>query len=62
MEKISGSHLKRRLSLLFTALIFLGVAPSVAELEAYANSMPGTYGQPKVRFLYAQPSPELSKA
>jgi sialate O-acetylesterase len=30
-----------------------------AELEIYAKSLPKTYGQEKVRFIYAQPSAEL---
>lgn len=34
-------------------------ADYAAELEAYAKSLPGTYGQPEVRFLHVQPSPEL---
>ncbi|MFM2171260.1 MAG: hypothetical protein RI957_1489 [Verrucomicrobiota bacterium] len=30
-----------------------------AELEAYAKSLPGTYGQAEVPFLFVQPSPQL---
>ena len=30
-----------------------------AELEIYAKSLPGTYGQKKVQFLYAQPASSL---
>ncbi len=32
-----------------------------AELEIYAKSLPATYGQPKVPFLYAQPTDKLVK-
>ncbi|MFT5104666.1 MAG: hypothetical protein ACI9UA_000282 [Pseudoalteromonas tetraodonis] len=32
-----------------------------AELEIYARSLPGTYGQNKVQFLYAQPASTLVK-
>lgn len=34
-------------------------AEYAAELQAYYNSLPATYGQDKVPFFYAQPSPEL---
>ena len=39
----------------------LGYAPAdySAELEIYARSLPATYGQDKVPFLYAQPSAKL---
>ena len=39
----------------------LGYAPAdySAELEIYAKSLPGTYGQDQVQFLYAQPSATL---
>lgn len=39
----------------------VGYAPAeyAAELEIYAKSLPATYGQEKVRFLYAQPSSKL---
>jgi hypothetical protein len=30
-----------------------------AELEIYAKSLPGTYGQEKIQFLYAQPASSL---
>ena len=30
-----------------------------AELEIYAKSLPSTYGQPKIQFLYAQPASSL---
>jgi len=41
----------------------LGYAPAdySAELELYARSLPATYGQKQVPFLYAQPSPALVK-
>jgi hypothetical protein len=31
------------------------------ELEIYAKSLPITYGQPKIQFLYAQPTESLVK-
>jgi len=34
-------------------------ADYAAEMQAYAKSLPNTYGQPKVQLLYAQPSPSL---
>ena len=34
-------------------------ADYAAELEAYAKSLPGTYGQDKVPFFYAQPSTQV---
>ena len=39
----------------------LGYTPAdySAELELYARSLPATYGQEKVSFLYAQPSARL---
>jgi len=39
----------------------LGYTPAdyAAELETYASSLPGTFGQDKIRFLYAQPSSTL---
>lgn len=39
----------------------LGYVPAdySAELELYAHSLPATFGQESVRFLYAQPSPQL---
>ena len=39
----------------------LGEDPAhyAAELEIYARSLPGTYGQEKVQFLYAQPASSL---
>jgi hypothetical protein len=41
----------------------MGYAPEdySAELELYARSLPGTYGQQQVQFLYAQPSATLVK-
>jgi sialate O-acetylesterase len=41
----------------------LGYTPAdySAELEIYARSLPATYGQEKVQFLYAQPSATLVK-
>ncbi len=41
----------------------LGYAPAEysAELEIYARSLPATYGQAQVQFLYAQPSDKLVK-
>lgn len=35
------------------------VADYAAELEAYAKSLPSTYGQDEVPFIYAQPAPSL---
>jgi hypothetical protein len=42
-------------------LTTLGYVPAdySAELEIYARSLPATYGQEKVPFLYAQPSAKL---
>jgi len=39
----------------------IGYTPSdyAAELEIYARSLPATYGQDQVQFLYAQPSATL---
>jgi hypothetical protein len=39
----------------------IGYTPAeyAAELEMYAKSLPRTYGQDKVLFLYAQPSTKL---
>jgi hypothetical protein len=39
----------------------IGYTPAeyAAELEIYAKSLPATYGQEKVRFIYAQPSAKL---
>jgi hypothetical protein len=39
----------------------LGEDPAhyVAELEIYAESLPGTYGQKNIQFLYAQPANSL---
>lgn len=39
----------------------IGYAPAnyAAELETYAKSLPKTYGQDKVQFIYAQPASSL---
>ncbi len=39
----------------------IGYTPEdyAAELELHAKSLPGTYGEEKVQFLYAQPAPSL---
>jgi hypothetical protein len=34
-------------------------ADYAAELEIYARSLPGTYGQENIQFLYAQPASTL---
>jgi hypothetical protein len=41
----------------------LGEAPAhyAAEMELYARSLPATYGQENVQFIYAQPSATLVK-
>jgi hypothetical protein len=41
----------------------IGYAPAdyAAELELYAKSLPATYGQKQVQFLYAQPAAALAK-
>ena len=41
----------------------IGYTPAnyAAELEIYANSLPNTYGQDKVQFIYAQPASSLVK-
>jgi hypothetical protein len=36
-------------------------ADYAAELEAFANSLPATFGRENIRFLFAQPTPELVK-
>ena len=36
-------------------------ATYAAEMEVYAKSLPGTYGQDKVQFIYAQPASSLVK-
>jgi hypothetical protein len=37
----------------------LNPAEYAAELEIYARSLPATFGQPQVEFIYAQPTPKL---
>lgn len=41
----------------------VGINPAdyAGEMQAYANSLPATYGQAKVPLFYAQPSPQLVK-
>ena len=41
----------------------LGYTPAnyATELELYAKSLPNTYGQDKVQFIYAQPASSLVK-
>ncbi len=57
----SERHHFKHPSACFSSRNHSGPGDYAAELEIYAQSLPTTYGQPDVQFIYAQPADKLVK-